>query len=71
MNQEKGTTIVSAVMDVLGLGQRRRLGSSGARYLAMGGALGKGNVRHCSTWDLDYKLPRVSGRNRINDFNNR
>lgn len=72
MNRDrKETSLVSTVMEAIGLSPRKRLGSSGVRYLGMGGAIGRGEVRHCSTWDLGYKLPRTAARNSINDFVNR
>lgn len=69
--RDESTTFLSAIMEAVGLSPRRKLKASGVRYLGMNGAFGKGNVRHCSTWDLGYKLPRVEGRSRINDFNHR
>lgn len=69
--QETSSTFVAAIMEAVGLGPRRKLHRSGVRYLGINGSLGKGEVRHCSTWDFDYKLPRPAARSLLNDFNHR
>lgn len=71
MENKKGQqSIVSAIMEAVGLLPRKRQSGRGMRYLGLNGAFGSGDVRHCSTWDFDYKLPRpVQGRrSTLNDF---
>lgn len=67
-NNDQRSTFVSAIMEAVGLSPRKKLAPSGVRYLGMGGAFGKGNVRHCSTWDFEYKLPRPASRSNRSDF---
>ncbi|MDQ8204402.1 hypothetical protein [Pelagicoccus sp. SDUM812003] len=70
-NRTQNSSLVSVIMEAVGLSPRKKLAPSGVRYLGMGGAFGKGQVRHCSTWDFDYKLPRVAARSHYSDFNHR
>lgn len=58
-------------MEAVGLAPRKKLAPSGVRFLGINGAFGNGRVRHCSTWDFDYKLPRGAARPLSSDFNNR
>lgn len=69
--QQQRTPLISAIMEAVGLGPRKKLARSGVRYLGMNGAFGNGKVRHCSTWDFDYKLPRGAARASQSDFSNR
>ena len=69
--QDTGSSIVSAIMEAVGLSSRKKLAQGGVRSLGMNGAIGNGRVRHCSTWDLGYKLPRGGSRTRFDDFNGR
>ena len=64
-------SFVSTIMGAVGLLPRRRQSSRSARFLGINVAFGSGEVRHCSTWDFDYKLPRPSrGRSStFHDFN--
>ena len=68
--RDQNGTFIDSIMEAVGL-RRRRLNQSGVRYLGINGAIGKGKVRHCSTWDFDYKLPRGAARSPFNDFNHR
>lgn len=61
-------SFVSAIMEAAGLGPRKRLAPRAARFLGINGSIGNGRVRHCSTWDLDYQLPRVARSSFKNDF---
>ncbi len=70
-HDQNSSSFVAAIMEAVGLGPRRKLNRRGVRYLGMNGSIGKGDVRHCSTWDFDYKLPRVAARSSINDFSHR
>ncbi len=70
MNQhEQDSSLVSSIMEAIGLAPRKKLNRGGVRYLGMSGAFGKGKVRHCSTWNFEYKLPRTAARSSLNDFN--
>lgn len=62
---------LSVIMEAVGLGPRKKLAPTGVRFLGMGGTFGRGTIRHCSTWDFEYKLPRVAARNHQSDFGNR
>ncbi|EDY80465.1 hypothetical protein VDG1235_79 [Verrucomicrobiia bacterium DG1235] len=64
-------SILSNIMEAVGLGPRKRLAPGAGRYLGMGGTFGRAKIRHCSTWDFEYKLPRVAARNHNSDFGNR
>lgn len=68
-NKNQGSSLVSIIMEAVGLAPRKKLKQSGVRYLGMNGAFGNGKVRHCSTWDFEYKLPRTAVRSSLNDFN--
>ncbi len=71
MKQDERSTILSSIMDAVGFGSPKRIAPSGVRYLGMGGAFGKARIRHCSTWDFGYKLPRPASRNQFSDIDNR
>ncbi|MBD5780736.1 hypothetical protein IEN85_14645 [Pelagicoccus sp. NFK12] len=64
-------SILSNIMDAVGLSPRKKLAPSAGRYLGMGGTFGRAHIRHCSTWDFEYKLPRVAARKPNSDFGNR
>lgn len=68
-HSDQNGSLVSIIMEAVGLSPRKRLKPSSVRYLGMGGSFGKGRIRHCSTWDLDYQLPRREQRITSNDFN--
>ncbi|MBC2608206.1 hypothetical protein [Pelagicoccus albus] len=60
-------TILSSLMETVGLAPRKGLSPGAGRFLGMGGSFGKAKIRHCTTWDFEYKLPRVPGREQFND----
>lgn len=62
---------LSVIMEAVGLGPRKKLAPGAGRYLGIGGAFGRANIRHCSTWDFEYKLPRGADRTYKSDFGNR
>ncbi len=64
-------SILSNIMEAVGLAPRKKLAPGAGRYLGMGGTFGRAKIRHCSTWDFEYKLPRVAARNVNSDFVNR
>ncbi|MBK1876589.1 hypothetical protein [Pelagicoccus mobilis] len=68
--KERQSTL-SYIMEAVGLSRRKKLAPGAGRFLGVGGTFGRGNIRHCSTWDFEYKLPRVAARNYNSDFGNR
>lgn len=64
-------SLLSNIMEAVGLAPRKKLAPGAGRYLGMGGSFGHAKIRHCSTWDFEYKLPRVAARNVNSDFVNR
>ena len=64
-------SILSNIMEAVGLSRRKKLAPGAGRYLGVGGTFGRAHIRHCSTWDFEYKLPRVAARNDNSDFGNR
>lgn len=62
---------LSLLLEAVGLAPRKRLAPGTGRYLSMGGSFGPAKFRHCSTWDFEYKLPRVAARSYNSDFDNR
>lgn len=58
-------------MEAVGLAPRKKLAPAGVRFLGVGGAFGPAKIRHCSTWDFDYKLPRSAARNPRSDIGHR
>ncbi len=60
-SKQRNSTIFASLMRAVGFKvqaqrQDRRFG-----LLGMGGALGRGEVRHCSTWDIGNDLPTAVG----------